>query len=346
MNRPISLLQFALMRFLSVFVLLVASLCNSQQPISKHVPADYGAQQSRTNPHGKPLPTVAVDPPIDKAAPANKNHNDEAPANNGIKTVEVIPQSDIWFKSYVISSIVIALINLGVLFVIWRQRTEMEQQRGIMRDQLTAMQGQILEMRNAREDQFQANTQQSASTAHIIGQAARQADALYSLVSATSKSAAAAASNVLALMNAERAWIMAEIQWRTNMHVVKHSGGLSLDIFLLYQNDGKTPAWIMEVRILFRIIDARPVKPLYGTGPGDFAISGPIPVTIGEAGKIKAWLQCEGIQEEKTLLVYGFIKYRDIFSPDRETRFGYTVNQSGFNRISEIGDSWHYNGYT
>ncbi len=261
---------------------------------------------------------------------------------------------------YVLLTLAYVIISARSLKAIKKQADLTEKQGESSTEQFNK---QLAAMNEAREQtnklieqataQAEALTQQARSTAHLIGQAARQADALHSLVSATRKSAdaagesaAMAASNVLALMNAERAWIMAEIQWRANMHVVKHSDSLSLDIFLLYQNDGKTPAWITEVRILFRIIDAQPVKPLYGTSPGDFAISGPIPVTIGEKGKIKAWLQCEGIQEGKTLIVYGFIKYRDVFSPDRETRFGYKVIQSGFNRIAEIGDSWHYNGYT
>ena len=50
----------------------------------------------------------------------------------------------------------------------------------------------------------------------------------------------------------------------------------------------------------------------------------------------------------KFLVIYGYIKYRDIFSPDeRETRFGYKITDDyRLERISGSGDFWQYNSYT
>ena len=69
---------------------------------------------------------------------------------------------------------------------------------------------------------------------------------------------------------------------------------------------------------------------------------------MGGEAKVKAALECEGHREAgKALLVYGFIKYRDAFTADRETRFGYKISEDNkFHRIVGKGDFWQYNSFT
>jgi hypothetical protein len=236
------------------------------------------------------------------------------------------------------------LFGLGLLIVgscgvlaAYKTLRAIESQARIMAGQLNTMDGQLTAMKES-----------GAQTDRLIEQAGKQAEATRA--------------NAAVLMNAERAWIMTQIRWSgevtgmgdpTQTRVVQGTGAdgdtLSIDICLTYQNDGKTPAWIMEKRILFRNVESLPVPPQFEWEVfGDYERIGPEPVTVGGDGKIRTILTCEGRRElGKSLVVYGFVKYRDVFSPERETRFGYVISPDNkFQRIAGEGDFWQYNSYT
>jgi hypothetical protein len=146
-------------------------------------------------------------------------------------------------------------------------------------------------------------------------------------------------------MNAERAWIMPELKWGIKsglLRFVDKSGSIhtnaSIDLF--WQNDGKTPAWISEVVIKLEVTSAGPAAQPDMTG-GE-VLYGPFPVVPGprpfSAGK-RFVLSGEGwAGTGKMTLIYGLVKYRDIFTPkDKiwESWFGYrVVGISGLERIA------------
>ncbi len=195
----------------------------------------------------------------------------------------------------------------------------------------------------------------------LVGVAGYQAFLLKKTLEKTGIAAEAAKASADALINSERAWIMAQIIWSaempgaadpTRLRVIEGTGSegetLSVDVHLIYKNDGRTPGWITERRILFRQVEMLPLPPQFEVLPGDHQVIGPEPLKVGGHGKVPAILTVAGRREQgKKLVIYGFIKYRDVFEPERVTRFGYVITPN--NRIERIvgdGDWWQYNSYT
>lgn len=201
------------MRILSACILLAASLCRSQEPVNQHISANLKTQQSHTNSKRKPLQTVTVDAPNEQTQTAAKTDNNQAAANDSVKRIEIVPQSDVWFRGYVISSIAIALINLGVLFVIWRQRGEMKKQRTIMGDQLTAMQNQRTEMETARKETIKQMEAAGLLTSDLVRQGAAQAAALNISANIMNKQAEIAAEQATIAQTALRLQEASQRQW-------------------------------------------------------------------------------------------------------------------------------------
>ena len=139
----------------------------------------------------------------------------------------------------------------------------------------------------------------------------------------------------------ERAWVLVDVAWDSEKwtdrkpHVLQGSGtsGDTTGIFalLMCQNEGKSPAWIDEKRAKFEIVSALPLKPNFESA--EFLQTGPEPIGIGNAKPPKTrlpWI-AEAIGHEQTgkmMIIYGFVKYRDIFGKSRETRFGYRITPS------------------
>jgi hypothetical protein len=173
------------------------------------------------------------------------------------------------------------------------------------------------------------------------------------------KTVVATSDNAKALINSERAWVMAEIQWNPQRKGIVEGTSITLDktvdettveLCLICKNEGKTPAWIVEKRILFRITDSLSSTPRFDVQPGDFFDLRPEPLGVGQPSKICTALECADRRGNgKAMIVYGFVKYRDVFKPERETRFGYRITIQGtLERIAAIGekDFYQYNSYT
>jgi hypothetical protein len=145
------------------------------------------------------------------------------------------------------------------------------------------------------------------------------------------------AANVL--INSERAWIMVQVKpipgissgifdgEQIMKDIISHSTSFSVRI--LCKNDGRTPAWITEKRACIDVVDSLPDKPNWETV--DIIQSEPEPVPVGKKSKPKdQGLHCnKGRDFGKMMVVYGIVKYRDIFAADRSTSFGYEVRVDG-----------------
>src|SRR2546427_5101677 len=145
-----------------------------------------------------------------------------------------------------------------------------------------------------------------------------------------------------ALMNSERAWVMADVEWDTDKgadrkaHVLVEGSGTGGDttgiyVVLTCRNEGRSPAWIEEKRARFQIVDVLADTP--DLTSAEFIQAGPEPIGIGKAlphTNHISW-QAIGTGHEglgKMMVVYGVVKYRDIFDKLRETTFGYRVTPS------------------
>jgi hypothetical protein len=348
---------FFAMKALALTVLL--AVMQASPPIPRQTankPASTGGTVQR-QPKAKQKPTAQPPPSTDtKQTPYDDATGNGQGTDNAQHSVSITELPAVTVKEHKRDwadwgywAFNLGLVVVGALQVVllcWtlqairRQAITMSQQRLVMVRQWRAMREQVSEIR---------------------GQAAEmkeQTDILEKSVKAAQDNAAAAKASADALINSERAWVMADIKWSadvagltrsTQLRVVNGSGEVSADICLIYQNDGKTPAWITEKRIILREVSALQNPPDYtpdATGDAFTLVSEPL--TVQGTGKYCAILTCKGNRElGKTLVVYGFIKYRDVFSPDRETRFGYVITpETHFQRIAGKDDFWQYNRNT
>jgi hypothetical protein len=161
------------------------------------------------------------------------------------------------------------------------------------------------------------------------------------LLRATKESADAANKNAGALVNSQRAWIMVDANPGARVsvfHVTTNSEGESTTVRfpLVCRNEGGTPAWITEKFVRARVVESMP--PLLGlesASDGDFHDISLEPLGVGKELAFVADVRCSGrVSGEKFVVLFGFVKYRDVFGHGRETRFGYEVSAEGkFTRI-------------
>lgn len=149
--------------------------------------------------------------------------------------------------------------------------------------------------------------------------------------SAARDNAQAAKLNAQALISSERAWVMAELRWRDRVRIIgRNTQKSAVDLDLSCENDGKTPAWITEVRVRVEIVDLVPPEPIFDpVRDEDFLELRLVPMAVKGKEVFKVDCRCDaGWNFGKTKMIYGFVRYRDAFSSNRETRFGYTFAPS------------------
>lgn len=151
--------------------------------------------------------------------------------------------------------------------------------------------------------------------------------------------ARAAKASADALINSERAWVMADLQWRDRVRIMHtNHDKTAVDLDLVCRNDGRTPAWITEARVRVGIGESLPPIPIFDPiKKGDWSELRPIPLTVSGEWKCKADCWCEGrLGFGKAIFIYGFVKYRDAFRTDRETRFGYSAYFNQEDKLDRI----------
>lgn len=129
-----------------VIVFLAALLAGSQQPITKHIPSKNKKQQATADANNKTPSATPANTPPEQTAPTPKPEQQKSDACNNTQKIELAPQStDIWFKSYVIFTAVIAGLNVGILFLMWLQRKAMLKQVKEMEEARTQTVAQMSE---------------------------------------------------------------------------------------------------------------------------------------------------------------------------------------------------------
>jgi hypothetical protein len=153
---------------------------------------------------------------------------------------------------------------------------------------------------------------------------------------ATEKSADAAKASADALINAERAWIMTELDWqdghkRIQEQTVRMRDGQTVETSYVYlslkgKNEGRTPAWITSLKFWCKLYtEAPPAKPDTTTDVS-FCRLGPEPSGIGQPLMQNIPLKFEGKrpQTQSAIIIYGVVEYRDVFG-EHETWCAYIV---------------------
>ena len=140
--------------------------------------------------------------------------------------------------------------------------------------------------------------------------------------------------------NVERAWLMAEIDWDREKwsdgegHIVEGTGTdgkhTAIWIVLTCHNEGKSPGWIYEKRLKFEVV--KEIIPTPDFDSAQFVWAGREPIGIGQAfpntTKVPQLAVAEGhARDDYKMIVYGVVKYRDIFNRDRSTTVGYEITR-------------------
>ncbi len=210
---------------------------------------------------------------------------------------------------------------------------------------------------------FFAIWHQARETANAVKAMKDETDILRESVSIARVSAKAAEASTNALINSERAWVMAELEWANDRpgNFGWGSGGgfegattwarLSLNC----SNEGKTPAWIIQKRVRIEIVEAIPPKPQFPplNPEWEFENSEPEPLAPGRNHKVFFDITCRDkwdfeveILTDRELIAYGFVRYRDAFQVERETRFGYRFAKSTKEEVERIEGFPEYNKHT
>jgi hypothetical protein len=159
--------------------------------------------------------------------------------------------------------------------------------------------------------------------------------------------------------NTERAWVMVDVahdaakwagQKNEKVRMLEGSGnsGDSTAFYavLTCRNEGKSPAWVYERRAKFEITSSPlPLKPNFDSA--ESVEVEPTPLGTGQAlphtDQLEWPAQARGhIQQGQMAVVYGIVKYRDIFDNRRQTTFGYRITPS--NELRRL-EGEHYREY-
>lgn len=151
--------------------------------------------------------------------------------------------------------------------------------------------------------------------------------------------AIAARDNAQAVLNSERAWIMAELDWVPGMAVLydvntveahQRNQYISGSFRLTCRNEGKTPGWITLVRSRLQVVSALPDPPQVDNwgyvDPIERAFSAKAEPSHWDIGLSYAFPSSESRDSELNMkIVWGIVEYRDIFDKTRKTFFGYSI---------------------
>lgn len=158
--------------------------------------------------------------------------------------------------------------------------------------------------------------------------------------------AVAAGKNAEALINAERAWVFADLWLAGGRDFVidADNNTTSICFIVTCKNVGKAPAWITSIWAKFILLEfGKPIPPPDFTNAELIHVE-PKPMAPNPKDIFKTnsqWLQAEGVYRGRASgeyfpMVYGIVYYRDPFGEDRFTTFGYKIIPETQARLERI----------
>lgn len=145
---------------------------------------------------------------------------------------------------------------------------------------------------------------------------------------------------ITATQNAERAWVLTELEWseHDNLKVVlgsskgrlKHQSDVveihtTVTVQLLCRNEGRSPAFVDGIHAYGDIVDSLRDVPTADRHQSEQVI--PIgPLAPGKVATRVVRITCPGhLENDQVFSILVVVKYRDIFNNERLTTCGYTV---------------------
>lgn len=153
-------------------------------------------------------------------------------------------------------------------------------------------------------------------------------------------SAKAAELNANALVSAERAWVIVEVKTEKILFSTAPTIATNAYVGIYCRNAGSTPAWVYELWVCARVFVGHehrhgggvklypdPMEAMHRAGETAACFTAIHPLSK-EMNPIETWtwLTAKGHADQSDYLhIFGYVKYRDAFSSDRMTWFGYIV---------------------
>ena len=281
------------MKYLVLAVLL--SIMQATPPVPRKAAdnkaAQSGKQQNEADSQKNvPAPPVALTPPQRNGGP-----DPSSPSNK--ETVHVDPVrviTDGWYIAYVILTGCLVVIGIAGVYAAIRTLRTIERQALSMRRQTTHLRRSAIFAR---------------------------------------RSANAARKSADAIVNAERAWIMVDLEWEPSsaVRLTKINGGegkkTGVAIRMICANEGRMPAWITYRAVHVEVANIP-------TGQTEFlpSESSENYIPIAAKGRNDSPWRSFGAGHPvvgKDVFIYGVVRYRDVFGPQRETWFGYLATDDG-----------------
>jgi hypothetical protein len=316
------------MKYLTLAVLLTVMQASPPVPRKTANTTASSSQHVKQNAENNQSPTQVQSPIQNKDAPQDqdKDHN---PADAEVKQNIVIrecapapkPGTDNWYHAYVVFTG--ALVVIGAIGAGYAVKT------------LRAIERQA----KANEDQLTEIQQSAEKTDRMIYLTAQQAENSRAATEAAKESADAAKASVIqtkasvdAVVSSERAWVVPEVQWFRKGRTKTAGNNTELLVSLICKNYGRVPAWITDTRV--RAIVVRGLIPSEPDTPDNAWEQLPsyrllIPNDPTEYSVLWRPLADGWAEPADFTLIYGFVRYRDIFGPGKESWFGYTVSDEG-----------------
>ena len=240
-------------------------------------------------------------------------------------------------------SIFLVLVGVGGIIVAIKSLGRVDRQIGEIRRQIEVTLAQL----RAMQEQVTQMSEQTRLLQRYVTDTEK-------IANAGLKSADAALLNAESVINAERAWLTVELRCKPGTSVIFGTGQggettAVMDVELWCVNNGKSPAWIKEkqARLIVVAQENIPEAPpqfdkdnviddkLESVGPGQDCKVSWNPVGTGRR------------TTDKVALIYGVVRYSDIFNKNRETWFGYKLDGfSNARSLSRLSGHPDYNKYS
>jgi hypothetical protein len=212
---------------------------------------------------------------------------------------------------------------------------------------------QAVETRRAAEETKLAAEATQRSTAAIERQAGimeQQMKAMETAAEAAKASAEAANANIKLFINKERAWLAVEVDdlvWENP--IVPPPVTTLKGVYYKVRFFGSTPAFIEDSSVSAFLYD-----PAQNTGINDIPMAIPVPKIVSADTKLETFHtsilpriltsldlsndELDAIKKGKLAVRFrGFVRYRDAFEIERETKFDYLWKESG---LFGFGTEW------
>jgi hypothetical protein len=165
----------------------------------------------------------------------------------------------------------------------------------------------------------------------------------------TRRAANAALLNAEAVIKAERAWVMIDIEWQVGVHILKSEGtkGNSTAIFVNFicRNEGKSFAQITEKGYVFQIVQTLPQEPEFSQIDIFHHASEYISPDSSTVPYQLHGITGGHLKSSNMMVLYGRVKYTDVYG-EHETRFAYQITDMGNLDRFPVSSYPEYNKHT